>query len=98
VDPQLNPFSVLSWIVAPALLTNASALLILSTANRLARAVDRAQELSSKLEDGAANLALGNRRSPPVQERATPAKRSRPEPTRTGTDLGSVDAQSEPTS
>jgi len=53
VDPQLNPFSVLSWIIAPALLTNACTLLILSTANRLARAVDRVQELSSKLDDGA---------------------------------------------
>ena len=53
MDPQLNPFSVLSWIVAPALLTNACTLLILSTANRLARAADRAQELSSKREDGA---------------------------------------------
>src|SRR5258705_860835 len=53
MDPHLNPFSVLSWIIAPALLTNACTLLILSTANRLARAVDRTQELSSKLEDGA---------------------------------------------
>jgi hypothetical protein len=53
MDPHLNPFSVLSWIIAPALLTNACTLLILSTANRLARAVDRAQELSSKLKDGA---------------------------------------------
>jgi hypothetical protein len=53
MDPHLNPFSVLSWIIAPALLTNACTLLILSTANRLARAVDRVQELSSKLGDGA---------------------------------------------
>jgi len=53
MDPQLNPFSVLSWIIAPALLTNACTLLILTTANRLARAVDRAQELSSKVGDGA---------------------------------------------
>ena len=52
MDPHLNPFSVLSWIIAPALLTNACTLLILSIANRLARAADRAQELSSKLEDG----------------------------------------------
>jgi hypothetical protein len=51
MDPHLNPFSVLSWIVAPAMLTNACTLLILSTANRLARAADRAQELSSKLEE-----------------------------------------------
>ena len=53
MDPHLNPFSVLSWIIAPALLTNACTLLILSTANRLARAADRAQELSGKIEDGA---------------------------------------------
>jgi hypothetical protein len=53
MDPHLNPFSVLSWIIAPALLTNAATLLILSTANRLARAVDRAQELSRRLEDEA---------------------------------------------
>ena len=51
MDPQLNPFSVLSWIIAPALLTNASTLLVLSTGNRLARAVDRARELSKQLED-----------------------------------------------
>jgi hypothetical protein len=43
-------FSVLSWIIAPALLTNACTLLVLSTANRLARAVDRAQELFRQLE------------------------------------------------
>lgn len=53
MDPQLNPFSVLSWIIAPALLTNASTLLVLSTGNRLARAVDRARELSRQLEDEA---------------------------------------------
>jgi Protein of unknown function (DUF2721) len=53
MDPQFNPFSVLSWIIAPALLTNASTLLVLSTGNRLARAVDRARELSGQLEDKA---------------------------------------------
>src|SRR4051794_28155466 len=53
MDPQFNPFSVLSWIIAPALLTNASTLLVLSTGNRLARAVDRARELSKQLEDEA---------------------------------------------
>jgi Protein of unknown function (DUF2721) len=52
MNPELNPFAVLSWIIAPALLTNACTLLILSTANRLARAVDRAQELSSQIENG----------------------------------------------
>jgi hypothetical protein len=45
-----NPFAVLSFIVAPAILTNASTLLILSTSTRLARAVDRARELSRELE------------------------------------------------
>jgi hypothetical protein len=45
-----NPFAVLSLIVAPALLTNASSLLAMSTSNRLARAVDRARDLSKQLE------------------------------------------------
>lgn len=45
-----NPFAVLSFIVAPAVLTNASSILILSTSTRLARAVDRARELSRELE------------------------------------------------
>jgi hypothetical protein len=48
MDP--NPYSVLSLIVAPAILTNASSVLIMSTSNRLARAVDRARELSKQLE------------------------------------------------
>jgi hypothetical protein len=36
-----NPFAVFTFLVAPAILTNASTLLTLSTANRLARSVDR---------------------------------------------------------
>jgi hypothetical protein len=48
VDP--NPFAALSLIVAPAILTNASSVLAMSTSNRLARAVDRARELSRELE------------------------------------------------
>ncbi len=51
-----NPFAVLSLIVAPAILTNASSVLIMSTSNRLARGVDRARELSKQLE-GTADLA-----------------------------------------
>ncbi len=46
-----NPYAVLSLIVAPAILTNASSVLILSTSNRLARAVDRARELAKQLEE-----------------------------------------------
>lgn len=52
MNPQANPFAVLSLIVAPAILTNASSVLAMSTSNRLARAVDRARELSRQLESG----------------------------------------------
>jgi hypothetical protein len=45
-----NPFAVLSLIVAPAILTNASSVLIMSTSNRLARGADRARKLSKQLE------------------------------------------------
>jgi hypothetical protein len=45
-----NPFAALSLIVAPAVLTNASSILVLSTSNRLARAVDRARGLAIQLE------------------------------------------------
>jgi hypothetical protein len=45
MDPSANPFAALSLIVAPAILTNASSVLAMSTSNRLARAVDRAREL-----------------------------------------------------
>jgi len=48
---QANPFVVLTFIVAPAILTNASALMILSTSNRFARAIDRSRELSRQIED-----------------------------------------------
>lgn len=48
-DPA-NPFAALSLIVAPAVLTNASSILILSTSNRLARAIDRARVLATQLE------------------------------------------------
>jgi hypothetical protein len=52
MDSEPNPFAVLSLIVAPAILTNASSVLVMSTSNRLARAVDRARELSKQLEEG----------------------------------------------
>ena len=45
MDPPANPFAALSLIVAPAILTNACAVLAMSTSNRLARAVDRGREL-----------------------------------------------------
>ena len=45
-----NPFTALTLIAAPAILTNASSVLAMSTSNRLARAVDRARDLARQLE------------------------------------------------
>ena len=45
-----NPFTVLTLIAAPAVLTNASSVLALGTANRLARVIDRVRELTAKLQ------------------------------------------------
>ena len=45
-----NPFTALTLIAAPAILTNASSILIMSTSNRLARATDRARLLATELE------------------------------------------------
>ena len=45
-----NPFAALTLIAAPAVLTNASSVLIMSTSNRLARAVDRARTMTAELE------------------------------------------------
>ena len=42
-----NTFQLLTFIAAPALLTNASSVLVLSTSNRFARAVDRARALEA---------------------------------------------------
>ncbi len=52
-----NPFAVLTFIVAPAVLTNASSVMALGTSNRFARAVDRARTLGAKWQD-----------NPPVSE------------------------------
>jgi hypothetical protein len=45
-----NPFAVLTFIAAPALLTNASCLLALSTINRLVRTRDSMHELLQESE------------------------------------------------
>jgi len=53
-----NPFAVLTAVVAPAILTNASSVLALGTGNRLARVVDRTRVVAKELagiEPGAAN-------------------------------------------
>lgn len=56
-DPT-NPYAALSLIVAPAVLTNASSILVLSTSNRLARAVDRARALATELDTPAKAMDL----------------------------------------
>ena len=45
-----NPFGILTFIVAPAILTNASSVMSLGTSNRFARAIDRARELAGLIE------------------------------------------------
>jgi len=44
-----NPFIVLSYVSGPAILTNAAALLLLSTSNRFARAIDRSRLLTQSI-------------------------------------------------
>ena len=44
-----NPFAVLTAVVAPAILTNASSVLALGTSNRLARVVDRTRVVYADL-------------------------------------------------
>jgi hypothetical protein len=74
MDPQLNPFAALSFIVAPAVLTNASSVLTMSTNTRLARAVERARELARQLEaaeDLSAPEAVHRRRELAATEQRT---------------------------
>lgn len=52
MDPlATNPFAVLTFIAAPAILTNASSVMALGTSNRFARAVDRVRALAKELHD-----------------------------------------------
>lgn len=48
---QSNPFLILTFIVAPAVLTNACALLAMSTSNRFARAIDMAKDIAKQIEN-----------------------------------------------
>jgi Protein of unknown function (DUF2721) len=49
-----NPFAILTFISAPAVLTNASCVLLFGTGNRYGRAIDRMHELSEMVEKGSA--------------------------------------------
>jgi Protein of unknown function (DUF2721) len=53
VEMPTNPFAILTFISAPAVLTNASCVLLFGTANRYGRAVDRVHELAEQIEKGA---------------------------------------------
>ena len=46
-----NPFAALTVIVAPAILTNASSVLCMGTANRIARVVDRTRHVAAEMAD-----------------------------------------------
>jgi hypothetical protein len=50
MDATESPFAVLTFIAAPALLTNASSLLAMSTTNRMLRTRERMQDLYAKSE------------------------------------------------
>ncbi len=50
-----SPFAALTIVVAPAILTNASSVLCMGTANRLARVVDRTRVVSAELAHVAPN-------------------------------------------
>jgi len=68
-----NPFGVLTAIVAPAILTNASSVLALGTSNRLARVVDRTRVVAEKLaslEPGSPEFLGWDSQLRPLQVRA----------------------------
>ncbi len=61
-----NPFIVLTYVSGPAVLTNASVLLLLSTSNRFARSIDRSRILAEGIaklsKAGREELAMSGRR------------------------------------
>ncbi len=66
-----SPFAVLSLISGPALLTNATGLLTLSTSNRFGLAIDRSRSLVKILEGGedTVHAALHLRQTERVEQR-----------------------------
>lgn len=50
-DLSGNPFALLSLIAAPAVLTNAASVLVMSTTNRFLRASDRMRALAVRVEE-----------------------------------------------
>jgi Protein of unknown function (DUF2721) len=67
-----NPFAVLTAVVAPAILTNASSVLALGTSNRLARVVDRTRIVAAQLasfEPGSADYQVWSAQLRPLHVR-----------------------------
>jgi hypothetical protein len=62
-----NLFTLLTLIVAPAVLTNASSVLALNTANRFGRAVDRSRQLVEELERAGGDAELNQLRMRSLQ-------------------------------
>jgi hypothetical protein len=50
-DLSDNPFALLSLIAAPAVLTNAASVLVMSTTNRFLRASERMRALAARVEE-----------------------------------------------
>ena len=68
-----DPFSILTVVVAPAVLTNASSVLALGTNNRLARVADRTHAVTAqlaKLDPGAKDYEVSAAQLPDLQMRA----------------------------
>ena len=53
-----NLFTILTLIAAPAVLTNASSVLALNTANRFGRVVDRSRQITAELESATGDPEL----------------------------------------
>ena len=51
-DLSQNPFALMSLIAAPAVLTNAASVLVMSTTNRFLRASERMRALAVRVEEG----------------------------------------------
>ena len=68
-----NPFAVLTAVVAPAILTNASSILCLGTSNRIARVVDRTRVVAAEIvsfEAGSTEYLLRVKQLERLQARA----------------------------